>query len=82
MAISIPLDQLESGSDDTVSGIPEGMEVFAYCRGRYCLLSDEAVEFLRRRGFNAHRIEDGIAEWKATGKKLTRSPKGQRKDHG
>lgn len=79
-AISIPLEELESGGSDGVSALPEGMEVFAYCRGRYCLLSEEAVELLQRRGVKAHRIEDGVAEWKATGKKLIR-PRGQRKDH-
>ena len=79
-AISIPLEELESAGSDAVSALPQGMEVLAYCRGRYCLLSEEAVALLRRRGVKAHRIEDGVAEWKATGRKLTR-PRGQRKDH-
>lgn len=77
-AISIPLEELESGDNGALAALPESIEVFAYCRGRYCLLSEEAVALLRHRGVKAHRIEDGVAEWKATGKKLVR-PRGQRK---
>jgi ArsR family transcriptional regulator len=43
------------------------MEVVAYCRGAYCVLSFEAVAQLRARGFNARRLEDGFPEWKAAG---------------
>ncbi|MFP4115031.1 MAG: ArsR/SmtB family transcription factor [Spirochaetota bacterium] len=67
-AISLPLEELESGNAASVARFREGVEVFAYCRGRYCLLSQEAVEYLKQRGVTARRIEDGVAEWKATGR--------------
>jgi ArsR family transcriptional regulator len=42
-------------------------EVIAYCRGPYCMLSFEAVAQLRRLGFKARRLRDGLPEWKAAG---------------
>ena len=42
-----------------------GAPVVAYCRGRYCVLSFEAVARLRQAGFEARRIEDGIPRWMA-----------------
>lgn len=79
-AISIPLEDLEAGAGAMAPPIPPGMDVFAYCRGRYCLLSEEAVELLRRRGVNAYRIEDGVAEWKATRQTLTHTVLDNRKE--
>lgn len=62
-AINIPVDQLES----RLAGVPKRREVVAYCRGPYCLMSFEAVEMLRRRGFKARRLKDGFPEWRAAG---------------
>jgi ArsR family transcriptional regulator len=42
-------------------------EIVAYCRGPYCVLSFEAVAQLRKLGFKARRLEDGLPEWKAAG---------------
>jgi hypothetical protein len=39
------------------------LEVVAYCRGRYCVLSHEAVRFLAANGVSARLAEDDIAEW-------------------
>jgi ArsR family transcriptional regulator len=47
--------------------LPRGKEIVAYCRGPYCVLSLQAVEFLRRRGFKAVRLDDGVLEWRAAG---------------
>jgi rhodanese-related sulfurtransferase len=47
--------------------LPKGREVIAYCRGRYCLLSVDAVALLRTKGFKARRLEDGFPECKASG---------------
>ena len=47
--------------------IPKDHEVFAYCRGAYCVLSFEAVAELRKKGFNARRLEEGYPEWQAAG---------------
>jgi ArsR family transcriptional regulator len=62
-ALNLPLDRLEAA----VAGLPRDREVVAYCRGPYCVLSFDAVEALRARGFRARRLEDGFPEWKAAG---------------
>lgn len=62
-AINVPLDRLES----YLSRLPKRKEVVAYCRGPYCLMSFEAVEKLRKRGWRARRLENGLPEWRAAG---------------
>lgn len=62
-ARSIPLDELE----DRLSDIPADAEIVAYCRGPYCVLADQAVERLRRRGRQARRLDLGFPDWKAEG---------------
>ena len=62
-AINVPVDKLET----YLSKLPKRKEVVAYCRGPYCLMSFEAVEKLRKRGFKAKRLEDGYPEWRAAG---------------
>jgi rhodanese-related sulfurtransferase len=47
--------------------LPKGREVIAYCRGPYCVMALDAIDVLRARGFRAHRLEHGIAEWRALG---------------
>jgi rhodanese-related sulfurtransferase len=46
---------------------PAGVEIVAYCRGPWCVLSFEAVAILRQRGFGVRRLEDGYPEWKMAG---------------
>ena len=62
-AINVPMEKLET----YLSKLPKRKEVVAYCRGPYCLMSFDAVEKLRRRGFKAKRMEDGYPEWRAAG---------------
>lgn len=62
-ARSMPLDELQQRVDE----LPPGKPVVAYCRGPYCVMSDAAVELLRNKGFTAHKISDGVGEWRATG---------------
>jgi rhodanese-related sulfurtransferase/DNA-binding transcriptional ArsR family regulator len=62
-AINVPVDRLEK----YLSKLPKRKEVVAYCRGPYCLMSFEAVEKLRQRGFKAKRLENGYPEWRAAG---------------
>jgi rhodanese-related sulfurtransferase/biotin operon repressor len=62
-AINVPVDKLES----YLSKLPKRKEVVAYCRGPYCLMSFDAVEKLRKRGWRARRLEDGFPEWRAAG---------------
>lgn len=62
-AQSMPLDELKKRLGD----LPRDKPVVAYCRGPFCLMAVEAVELLQREGFQAIRLEDGIAEWRAQG---------------
>lgn len=66
-AINVPVDKLES----FLSRLPKRKEVVAYCRGPYCLMSFEAVEKLRARGWRARRLENGLPEWRAAGLPVT-----------
>lgn len=68
-AINIPLEELET----RLSEIDDAQEVIAYCRGPYCVLSYEAVSALRKKGFKARRMEDGLPEWRAAGLPLESS---------
>jgi rhodanese-related sulfurtransferase/DNA-binding transcriptional ArsR family regulator len=62
-AINVPMDKLEG----YLAKLPKRLEIVAYCRGPYCLMSFEAVALLRKRGWKARRLEDGFPEWKAAG---------------
>ena len=62
-ALNIPLRELES----RLAELDPSQEIVAYCRGPYCVLSYEAVAWLRGRGFKVRRLEDGLPEWRAAG---------------
>lgn len=62
-ARSVQLDEL----DNALSRIPKRAQVVAYCRGPYCVLSVEAVERLRSKGYRARRLADGMPEWRLAG---------------
>lgn len=59
-ARSIPVEQLA----DSVRDIPRDADVVAYCRGPFCVMADDAVRLLRRRGRRARRLTDGFPEWR------------------
>lgn len=69
-AVSIPWSELADRLDE----IPADTEVVAYCRGRYCVLSNRAVHLLQAHGFDARLSEDGIAEWLVDGVALAVGP--------
>jgi rhodanese-related sulfurtransferase len=62
-ALSIPLKDLTLHLSD----LPHDQEIVAYCRGPYCVLSIQAVEMLRAKGFQAVRLEEGIQDLRAMG---------------
>ena len=62
-ARSIPLQELKR----RLGELPKEREIVAYCRGPFCLMSGEAVALLRKRGYRASKISDGVAEWAAAG---------------
>jgi rhodanese-related sulfurtransferase len=62
-ALSVPVEALEAA----LKTLPRDREVVAYCRGPYCVFSDEAVAFLRARGYRARRLRQGLPDWRAAG---------------
>jgi rhodanese-related sulfurtransferase/DNA-binding transcriptional ArsR family regulator len=62
-AHSVPVEKLEA----YLEKIPKNREVVAYCRGPYCVFSDEAVALLSSRGYRAKRLAEGLPDWRAAG---------------
>ena len=62
-ALSMPIADLKARWAD----LPKDREVVAYCRGPYCVMAVDAVNLLRKKGFKAHRLEQGVADWRARG---------------
>lgn len=60
-ARSIPLDELRS----RLSELPRDRAIVAYCRGPYCLMAKDAVAILKKQGFKAGYLREGVAEWTA-----------------
>lgn len=67
-ARSMPLAELKH----RLSELPRDVAIVAYCRGPFCLMADEAVALLNRRGFQARKTLDGVSEWQAAGLPVTR----------
>ena len=65
-AHSIPVDQIEDHLDE----LPEDKEIVAYCRGPYCVYSDDAVRHLREEGRTAYRLTEGLPDWAVTGRSV------------
>ena len=62
-AISIPLGELAARLQE----LPADRDIVAYCRGPYCVMAVEAAALLREKGFAAHRMEQGVVDWRARG---------------
>jgi rhodanese-related sulfurtransferase/DNA-binding transcriptional ArsR family regulator len=62
-ARSIPLPELQS----RLGELPPGVTLVAYCRGPYCVYAADAVELLQRHGYDATRMDQGVAEWRSHG---------------
>jgi rhodanese-related sulfurtransferase/DNA-binding transcriptional ArsR family regulator len=69
-ALSMPASELKT----RLKELPRDREVVAYCRGPYCVMAAFAVELLRKKGFTAHRMEHGVADWRARGWRIAREP--------
>jgi rhodanese-related sulfurtransferase/DNA-binding transcriptional ArsR family regulator len=67
-ARSIPLPELAR----RLAELPRDVQIVAYCRGPFCLMSDEAVKLLREHGYQARKTLDGVSEWQAAGLPLAR----------
>lgn len=62
-ALSIPIADLEARLQE----LPSDRQIVAYCRGPYCVFADEAVTLLRAHGYPAHRLEEGVPDWRQLG---------------
>ena len=62
-AVSIPVGDLAG----RLAELPAGAEIVAYCRGRYCVMSLEAVRLLRTHGYRARPMDGGLPEWRDEG---------------
>jgi rhodanese-related sulfurtransferase/DNA-binding transcriptional ArsR family regulator len=58
-ARSIPLEELRQ----RLSELPKDRPIVAYCRGPYCLMAKDAVELMKKEGYAALHLQDGVAEW-------------------
>ncbi len=68
-ARSMPLPELAR----RLSELPRDVEIVAYCRGPFCLMSGAAVTLLRAHGFQARKTLDGISDWLVAGLSLSRA---------
>jgi rhodanese-related sulfurtransferase/DNA-binding transcriptional ArsR family regulator len=62
-ALSVPLGELGAA----LAQLPKHTEIVAYCRGPYCVLAPQAVEWLAAKGYRARRLSDGFPEWRLAG---------------
>jgi rhodanese-related sulfurtransferase/DNA-binding transcriptional ArsR family regulator len=62
-AVSVPVSDLKR----RLRELPKRREVIAYCRGRYCVYSLDAVAVLRKLGYRARRAQEGWPDWRAAG---------------
>ncbi len=74
-----PLEEFTAGHIPGAHHVPKGMldiidpliegetPIVAYCRGAYCATLHDTLEYLGDRDIAAHRLEDGFAEWRASG---------------
>lgn len=66
-ARSLPVDELNK----RIAELPKDVPVVAYCRGPFCLMAKDAVELLRKKGYQAFHLTDGVAEWRSRGLPVT-----------
>lgn len=65
-ARSVPTSRLKA----ELASIPADADVVAYCRGPFCVMADDAVRYLTRKGRRAIRLDGGFPEWAAEGQPI------------
>ena len=68
-ARSIPASELAERLEE----LPAHQEIIAYCRGPYCVAAIKSVQKMRDQGLPVRRIREGVLEWRAAGKTLSRT---------
>ena len=69
-ALNMPVEELEA----RLHVLPMDQEVIAYCRGPYCMFSDQAVALLHAHGYRARRFSLGFPDWRAAGMPIAGDP--------
>lgn len=59
----LPLGELRK----RLAELPKDTPVVAYCRGPFCMFAKDAVTLLRKHGYRAFHLTDGVAEWRSHG---------------
>jgi rhodanese-related sulfurtransferase len=62
-ARSMPIDEITTRLHE----LPKDKQIVAYCRGPFCLFSEEAYQLLCGHGYRVHKLLDGVSEWQAAG---------------
>lgn len=62
-ARSLPLHELRKRLNE----VPKNIPIVAYCRGPFCMMAKDAVALLQKRGYQAFKLDDGVAEWRSRG---------------
>ncbi len=60
---SIPLSELAA----RLAELPPDLPIVAYCRGPHCVYAADAVDLLRKHGYDATRMDQGVADWRHRG---------------
>lgn len=66
LARSIPSDELEA----RLRELPKDKIIVIYRRSPFCIGAIKAVQLLKDAGFQAKRLREGVAEWRAAGRTL------------
>lgn len=65
-ARSMPLEEIGR----RLAELPRDKDIVAYCRGPFCLFSEEAYQLLNASGYRVRKLLDGVSEWRAAGMPL------------
>jgi len=65
-ARSMPVSEIAQ----RIAELPKSIEIVAYCRGPFCLFSEEAAQLLEAKGRKVSKVLDGVAEWQSAGMPL------------
>ncbi|MDO8298860.1 metalloregulator ArsR/SmtB family transcription factor [Lacisediminimonas sp.] len=65
-ARSMPVQEIAS----RLAELPKNKDIVAYCRGPFCLFSEEAYRLLSSKGYRVQKLLDGVSEWQAAGMPL------------
>lgn len=69
-ARSMPVQEIAQ----RLAELPRDKDIVAYCRGPFCLFSEEAYQLLNANGYRVRKLLDGVSEWQAAGMPLAENP--------